>query len=235
MAREAVPARGGGGASRQVRPAARGSAAVRLGPQLTIPILGSKFLLANEGLDRAEAADDLGAIMERARTWTGRAARTKAARQAGPAWLALCLACGAGDSPGGEAPADTGGEAAAGETSGAQDAQGGESAMLDIDPAALPEGATVAMVEEGKELFEGGGICYTCHMADGAGGPLAPDLTDSEWINVDGEYAAIVELVKTGVAQPLEHPGAMLPRAGMPLTDDQVAAVAAYAYMLSRF
>ena len=54
------------------------------------------------------------------------------------------------------------------------------------------------------------------------------------WLNVDGEYSSIVELVKTGVAQPIEALGAMLPRAGMPLTDDQVNAVAAYAYMLSR-
>ena len=103
-----------------------------------------------------------------------------------------------------------------------------------IDPALLPEGVTTEMVEEGRTLFAGGGICYTCHLADGTGGPLAPDLTDDVWINVDGEYASIVELVKTGVPQPKEHPGAMLPRAGMPLTDEQVAAVAAYSYLLSR-
>ena len=66
------------------------------------------------------------------------------------------------------------------------------------------------------------------------GGPLAPDLTDADWLNVDGEYQSIIELVNTGVAQPLEHPGAMLPRAGMPLSDDQVAAVSAYVYTLSR-
>ncbi len=103
-----------------------------------------------------------------------------------------------------------------------------------IDPALLPEGVTTEMVEEGRTLFAGGGICYTCHLVDGTGGPLAPDLTDDVWINVDGEYASIVELVKTGVPQPKEHPGAMLPRAGMPLTDEQVAAVAAYSYLLSR-
>ena len=107
-------------------------------------------------------------------------------------------------------------------------------AELAIDPALLPEGVTVEMVREGRELFTGGGICFTCHLAEGTGGPLAPDLTDDVWINVDGEYRSIVELVKTGVPQPVEHPGAMLPRAGLPLTDEQVEAVAAYAYMLSR-
>lgn len=103
-----------------------------------------------------------------------------------------------------------------------------------VDPTQLPEGVTEAMVREGREIFNGAGICYTCHTAEATGGPLAPDLTDDQWLNVDGEYASIVELVKTGVAQPVEHPGAMLPRAGMPLTDEQVAAVAAYAYMLAR-
>jgi len=90
------------------------------------------------------------------------------------------------------------------------------------------------MVQEGRDLFNGGGICFTCHTVEATGGPLAPDLTDDVWINVDGEYSSIVELVKTGVPQPIEHLGSMLPRAGMPLTDEQVNAVSAYAYMLSR-
>lgn len=143
--------------------------------------------------------------------------------------LGLVLACGGGDSGG---SADTG-STGAGEPAEAAPAPAPAEAPPAIDENLLPEGVTVAMVEEGRELFSGGGICHTCHL-DGTGGPLAPDLTDDEWINVDGEYASIVELVKTGVAQPLEHPGAMLPRAGMPLTDAQVEAVAAYAYMLSR-
>lgn len=106
--------------------------------------------------------------------------------------------------------------------------------LAGLDAAQLPEGVTVDMVREGRDLFNGGGICYTCHTVEATGGPLAPDLTDDTWINVDGEYQSIIELVKTGVSQPIEHPGAMLPRAGMPLTDEQVEAVAAYAYMLSR-
>ena len=75
--------------------------------------------------------------------------------------------------------------------------QGAADDALTIDPALLPEGVTVAMVEEGRELFTGGGICYTCHLADATGGPLGPDLTDDTWLNVDGEYASIVELIKT--------------------------------------
>lgn len=142
--------------------------------------------------------------------------------------LFLLAACGGGG----------GGSSA----SGAGDDQGGAPAEaqataadpLNIDPSLLPEGVTVEMVEEGRELFTGGGVCFSCHLADATGGPLGPDLTDDTWLNVDGEYASIVEVIKTGVAQPIEALGAMLPRAGMALTDEQVEALAAYAYMLSR-
>ncbi len=144
--------------------------------------------------------------------------------------LVLTAGCGGGDSGSdAQGSGETGSDAA---TEAALEAPA--PAELSIDPALLPEGVTVEMVKEGRELFGGGGICFTCHTLEATGGPLAPDLTDDVWINVDGEYRSIVELVKTGVAQPLEHPGAMLPRAGMPLTDEQVEAVAAYAYMLSR-
>ena len=147
------------------------------------------------------------------------------------------LACGAPDSSSSSGAsssgADGGGSEGAGET--AQDAPVREEAAPapPIDEALLPDGVTATMVAEGKELFDGGGICFTCHL-DGTGGPLAPDLTDDLWINVDGEYGSIVELVKTGVPKPIKHPGAMLPRAGMPLTDPQVEAVSAYVYALSR-
>ena len=139
----------------------------------------------------------------------------------------LVLACGGGDS-GGSADSDAGDASEP-----AEPAPAAAEEAFTVDESLLPEGVTVAMVEEGRDLFTGAGICFTCHL-DGTGGPLAPNLTDDIWLNVDGEYPSIVELVKTGVPQPVEHPGAMLARAGMPLTDAQVAAVAAYAYMLSR-
>jgi len=151
-----------------------------------------------------------------------------AARMIAASLLGLVLACGGGDSGG---SADGG---AADSDEPAEQVPEPADQPLTIDESLLPEGVTVAMVEEGRELFSGGGVCHTCHLEDGTGGPLAPDLTDDTWLNVDGEYESIVELVKTGVPQPLEHAGAMLPRAGMTLTDAQVEAVAAYAYMLSR-
>lgn len=98
----------------------------------------------------------------------------------------------------------------------------------------LPDDVTPAMVTEGKEIFNSAtGTCYTCHMEGGTGGPLAPNLTDQTWINIDGSYESIVNTVMNGVPQPKEHPGIMLPKAGMPLSDDQVRAVAAYVWTLS--
>ena len=141
-------------------------------------------------------------------------------------------ACGGGDSAS-QAEPETSAPPAAEPASTPAATPAGQAA-LEVDPAILPEGVTAAMVQEGQEIFHGAGICYTCHTQGGVGGPLAPDLTDDTWLNVDGEYASIVELVNTGVAQPREHPGAMLPKAGMPLTDEQVASVAAYVYALSR-
>ena len=156
------------------------------------------------------------------------------AKVASVAVLVLTLGCG-GDSGSRSVPDDADMAPASGDADAVPDAATpAEPPAFDFDPAQLPEGVTEAMVLEGREIFQGAGICYTCHTMEATGGPLAPDLTDDEWLNVDGEYASIVELVKTGVAQPVEHPGAMLPRAGMPLTDEQVAAVAAYAYVLSR-
>ena len=98
----------------------------------------------------------------------------------------------------------------------------------------LPEGVTPAMVAEGETIFTGAGICFTCHMQGGVGGPLAPNLSDQEWINVDGSYDAIVDLVITGVPEPQQHPGIMLPKGGTAISDDDVRAVAAYVWTLSR-
>ena len=98
----------------------------------------------------------------------------------------------------------------------------------------LPDGVTPAMVAEGESIFHGAGICHTCHLQDGVGGPLAPNLTDDEWINIDGSYESIVSNIMTGVPEPKEHPGIMLPKGGTNITDEQVRAVAAYVWTLSQ-
>ena len=85
----------------------------------------------------------------------------------------------------------------------------------------------------GKAIFTGKGNCFACHGPDAKGTPLAPDLTDAKWINIDGSLAAIVQLVKTGVAQPKEHPAPMPAMGGATLTDKELQAVASYVYSLS--
>lgn len=101
------------------------------------------------------------------------------------------------------------------------------------DESALPAGVTLAMVEQGRQLYAGG-PCVACHGPNAEGGPLAPNLTDDEWINVEGgSYEGIVEVITNGVPNPKEHPGLMPPKGGGTFTDDQVRALAAYVYMLS--
>lgn len=93
------------------------------------------------------------------------------------------------------------------------------------------------MIALGDSIFHGqvaGGICQTCHGPDGKGTTLGPNLTDAEWLNGDGSYQFIVSTVTTGVPTPKKFPGVMPPNGGAPLTAEQVRAVAAYVYSLSR-
>lgn len=119
----------------------------------------------------------------------------------------------------------------------AQDAQPAAQAPAEAPaPAAnmeLPEGVTPEMVAQGETIFGGAGICFTCHLAGGVGGPLAPNLTDDEWINIDGSYEAIVRTVTAGVPEPQQYPGLMLPKGGSNISDEEVRAVAAYVWTLS--
>jgi mono/diheme cytochrome c family protein len=61
---------------------------------------------------------------------------------------------------------------------------------------------------------------------------LAPDLTDAQWLNVDGSYGSIAGLVRSGVPKPKEHSAPMPALGGAPLSGAQVCAVAAYVYSL---
>jgi len=134
--------------------------------------------------------------------------------------ILVMAACGGGD---GAPPAD--------ETQPAvESAPAAAEAASSMD---LPEGVTSAMVAEGETIFTGAGICFTCHMEGGAGGPLAPDLTDDVWLNIDGSFESIIRNVMTGVPEPVEHPGILLPKGGTNITDEQVRAVAAYVWTLS--
>jgi mono/diheme cytochrome c family protein len=95
------------------------------------------------------------------------------------------------------------------------------------------EVAAAAQDTAGKAIFTGKGICYACHGANAKGTPLAPDLTDGKWINVDGSVASIARVVKEGVPAPKEHPAPMPPMGGAQLTDAEIQAVAQYVFSLN--
>ena len=99
-------------------------------------------------------------------------------------------------------------------------------------PPNLPSGVTAAMIQEGNTIFHGPGNCFTCHGQDAKGTSLAPDLTMTTHLWVSA-YPTYVDLIKKGVPQPKQHPAPMLPRGGSTITDEQVAAVAAYEWSLS--
>lgn len=88
------------------------------------------------------------------------------------------------------------------------------------------------LVQEGRAIFAGPGNCQMCHGGNAKGTPLAPDLTDATWLNIDGSYGAIAGLVRAGVPRPKAHPSPMPPLGGASLTAHQVCAVAAYVYSL---
>jgi mono/diheme cytochrome c family protein len=99
----------------------------------------------------------------------------------------------------------------------------------------LPEGYTQEMVAEGQQLFTSTAQCFTCHGMDGSGTTLAPNLRDGRWINmVRGDMAEIETLIRTGVETPVEYPAPMPPMGGVELTDEQVRALAAYVFAISR-
>lgn len=48
-----------------------------------------------------------------------------------------------------------------------------------------------AYAQQGQKVFEGKGNCWTCHGRNGKGTALGPNLTDGEWLNVDGSPDSI--------------------------------------------
>ena len=101
----------------------------------------------------------------------------------------------------------------------------------------MPEGVTVAMINEGDSLFNAGS-CQRCHGQKGVGGTNGPPLVTGPWLQTDGSYEQIVQVITTGVPReklkdPARRP--MNPRGGpMQLTDPQVRAIAGYVWSISR-
>lgn len=95
--------------------------------------------------------------------------------------------------------------------------------------AAAPDSA---IVRAGKTLYEGRGLCASCHGKNGEGilGPtLRLNAGKKAWLHTDGSLRSIVVLIKSGLEPSVTESGITMPaRGGARLTDEQVEQVAAY-------
>ncbi len=117
---------------------------------------------------------------------------------------------------------------------GGGDSSAPASAPAEEPQAAAPAADNAALIEEGKTLFTGTAICFTCHGQDGTGMPqLAPNLTDDEWLNIEAPVTVekVSGIIKNGVPEPKQHQAPM--PAMVQLNDDQVKAIATYVVSLS--
>ena len=106
------------------------------------------------------------------------------------------------------------------------------------DAAALPipAGATKEQVMLGDRIFHGeaaDGACTGCHGSDAKGSPQAPSLVSGTWVFGDGSLRAIAKTINDGVPKPRNYSDPMPPKGGAPLSEADVAAVAAYVWAIS--
>lgn len=103
---------------------------------------------------------------------------------------------------------------------------------------ATPAEVTPARVALGDSLFNNGG-CGRCHGQKGVGAQNGPALNDATWVQLTtGSYEEIRGIIVSGVPKEKikgNHPNPMGARGGrMNLSDEQISAVAAYVWTLSR-
>jgi mono/diheme cytochrome c family protein len=131
----------------------------------------------------------------------------------------------------------SGGEAGSQEEASGAMAEGQETATAEGEQEMeLPAGVTMEMVNQGKDVYAGAGLCNVCHGAEGQGMPgLGANLTDEEWTHGDGSFEAIVATVLSGVESGASTTDAAMPaKGGSGISDEQVRQVAAYVWTLSR-
>ena len=109
--------------------------------------------------------------------------------------------------------------------------EAGRMAALPIPPGASPD-----QVALGGRIFNGeaaGGTCLGCHGFDAKGSPQAPALVSGNWLDSDGSLPGITRTITDGVPKPKHYSVPMPARGGAPLSDSDVAAVAAYVWAIS--
>ena len=112
-------------------------------------------------------------------------------------------------------------------------------AMQAAAPEPVPAEVTPARILAGSALFNGRS-CVFCHAVAGRGaGPNGPDLSDAAWLHGSGDLAGINRVIFWGVeeremrAEP-RFRFEMNPQGGQHFDREQLAALAAYVWALSR-
>jgi len=103
----------------------------------------------------------------------------------------------------------------------------------------IPPARLAQMISAGSNLFNEG-TCPICHGVGGRGTVArAPDLTDDEWLHSEGDFEGILNTIMWGVKREemkavTPRPFQMNPKGAMNLPGDELLAVTAYAWSLSR-
>lgn len=101
-------------------------------------------------------------------------------------------------------------------------------------PVELPQGFTQEDFLAGQEVYSGAGLCFSCHAPNGRGGFLGPDLTDKEWVHIDGSIDQIAGIIAGGVGTPVGFPEPMPAMGGSELGDTAIRSLALYVWTLSQ-
>jgi mono/diheme cytochrome c family protein len=100
----------------------------------------------------------------------------------------------------------------------------------------LPQGMTLAMIQQGDALYRGKAGCVTCHGPDGGGMPASGSGITAGLNFVPSEWGPIDSLIRSGIPEPATRsPVAMPPRGAQSnLTDEESSRVAAYVWAISQ-
>jgi mono/diheme cytochrome c family protein len=141
---------------------------------------------------------------------------------------------GAPDAPIAAAPTPMTTAAASGEP-GPPEGTHPEAGRADTTAPPVPSGATKEEVALGDRIFHGevaGGTCTGCHGSDGNGSPQGPSLVNGHWLVGDGSLQSITNIIADGIPKPRNYSVPMPPKGGAPLSNSDVAAVAAYVWAI---
>jgi mono/diheme cytochrome c family protein len=102
----------------------------------------------------------------------------------------------------------------------------------------IPPGGTKEQVALGDRIFHGevdAGTCSGCHGSDAKGSPMGANLVAGPWRKRGDNDTLewITNTIVAGVPHPKNYPGAMPPMGGAQLSQQDVAAVAAYVWGVS--